>query len=403
MDLSENFSIAFDSLKANKVRSILTMLGIIIGVGAVITMISLGQGAKQAVQAGIQALGSNLLFVRPGPATRGFVHLDQSNIRLTMKDIDAIAKEVPSALYVVPEQDRRFQIKYLNRNWNTQVYGTTPDYAHARNAELESGEYFTMNDVNAKRQVCVIGKDIANELFENMDPIGETIRIRGLNFTVLGVLKERGATMFRSQDDIILIPISTAQKRVFGYDWISSINVSVISAELMDQTAVDIEKVLRRTHRIAYGKDNDFHIRNQTDIVSTMEETSQTFTTLLASIALVSLLVGGIGIMNIMLVSVTERTREIGVRKAIGAKRRDILSQFLTEAVFLSLIGGAIGVIAGVGGSMALSRWAQWNTLISEESIIIAFLFAGLVGIFFGIYPAARASKLNPIEALRHE
>ncbi|MBD3234816.1 MAG: FtsX-like permease family protein, partial [candidate division Zixibacteria bacterium] len=394
---------AVDSLRANKARSVLTMLGIIIGVGAVITMISLGQGAKNAVQERINALGSNLLFVRPGPARRGHIRMDYSNIRLTMKDIEAIKREVPGALYVVPEQNRRAQVKYLNRNWNTYIQGTTPDYRYARNAELAYGEYFTATDVEAKRQVCVIGKEIVTQLFEDFNPIGETMKIRGLNFEILGVLEERGATMFHSQDDIVLIPITTGQKRVFGYDWIESISVSVLSPDLMDRTAINIERVLRRNHRIPYGEENDFHIRNQTDIVSTMEETSETFTALLASIALVSLLVGGIGIMNIMLVSVTERTREIGIRKAIGARRKDILLQFITEAISLSLVGGCIGVFAGIGGSLALSHWAQWNTLISGESIVIAFLFSGLVGIFFGIYPAARASKLDPIDALRYE
>jgi putative ABC transport system permease protein len=322
---------------------------------------------------------------------------------LTMKDVEALQKDCPGALYVVPELGRSAQVKYRNKNWNTYIDGTTPDYRYVRNAELESGEYFTNGDVGARKMVCVIGHEIVTELFEGADPIGETIKIRGLNFTVLGVLEQKGGSFRFNQDDVILIPITTAQKRVFGTNWISSINVGVISKDMMDRTLLDIEKSLRKSHRIPYGKPNDFHITSQTDLISTMEETSQTFTSLLLGIALVSLLVGGIGIMNIMLVSVTERTREIGIRKAVGARRRDILFQFLTEAVMLASVGGIIGVAAGIGGSFSLSHFAQWNTMLSESSVLLAFFFSGLVGIFFGIYPAARASKLDPIEALRYE
>jgi putative ABC transport system permease protein len=403
MEISESLQVAVDSLKANKVRAVLTMLGIIIGVGAVITMVSLGQGAKRAVQEGIQSMGTNLLFIRPGAARRGPVRMSSDNERLTMKDVEALQKDCPGALYVVPELGRSAQVKYRNKNWNTYIDGTTPDYRYVRNAELESGEYFTNGDVGARKMVCVIGHEIVTELFEGADPIGETIKIRGLNFTVLGVLEQKGASFRFNQDDVILIPITTAQKRVFGTNWISSINVGVISQDMMDRTLLDIEKSLRKSHRIPYGKPNDFHITSQTDLISTMEETSQTFTSLLLGIALVSLLVGGIGIMNIMLVSVTERTREIGIRKAVGARRRDILFQFLTEAVMLASVGGIIGVAAGIGGSFSLNHFAQWNTMLSESSILLAFFFSGLVGIFFGIYPAARASKLNPIEALRYE
>ncbi len=366
-------------------------------------MISLGEGAQKAVQSRIRSLGTNLLFIRPGPATRGHIRLSNSNIRLTMRDVEAIQQECPGALYVVPELGGRAQVKYQNKNWNTYVNGTTPDYRYARNAELKSGKYFTANDVGTRQLVCLIGQEIVNELFEGEYPVGEIIKIRGLNFKILGVLKERGESYMYNQDDIVLIPISTAQKRVYGRNWISSIDVSVISPEMMDPTSLAVERTLRKTHRIVYGKPNDFHIRSQTDIISTMQETSQTFTSLLAGIALISLLVGGIGIMNIMLVSVTERTREIGVRKAVGARRKDILYQFLTEAVMLSCFGGILGVLVGIGGSYALSRFADWNTLLSEYSIVVAFLFSALVGIFFGIYPAARASKLNPIEALRYE
>jgi putative ABC transport system permease protein len=403
MEISESLQVAVDSLKANKVRAVLTMLGIIIGVGAVITMVSLGQGAKRAVQQGIQSMGTNMLFIRPGAARRGPVRTSSDNERLTMKDVEALQKDCPGALYVVPELGRSAQVKYRNKNWNTYIDGTTPDYRYVRNAELESGEYFTNGDVGARKMVCVIGHEIVTELFEGADPIGETIKIRGLNFTVLGVLEQKGASFRFNQDDVILIPITTAQKRVFGTNWISSINVGVISQDMMDRTLLDIEKSLRKSHRIPYGKPNDFHITSQTDLISTMEETSQTFTSLLLGIALVSLLVGGIGIMNIMLVSVTERTREIGIRKAVGARRRDILFQFLTEAVMLASVGGIIGVAAGIGGSFSLNHFAQWNTMLSESSILLAFFFSGLVGIFFGIYPAARASKLNPIEALRYE
>jgi len=403
MDISENFSVSFQSLKANKVRATLTMLGIIIGVGAVIAMISLGEGARQAVQARIRSLGSNLLFVRAGAASSGHIRLSETNARLTLKDVDAIQNECAGATYIVPEYGERAQAKYRNKNWNTFVNGVTPDYRFARNAGLQDGEYFTVGDVGARRLVCLIGKEIVTQLFGDVYPIGEIIKIRGLNFTVIGILQERGASFRSNEDDVILIPISTAQKRVFGTSWISSLDIAVSSPELMDNTSLDIERALRKSHRLQFGKENDFNIRSQVDIISTMEETSQTFTTLLAGIALVSLLVGGIGIMNIMLVSVTERTREIGVRKAVGARRRDILFQFLTEAAMLSSMGGLVGVAAGIGGSLALNYFAQWNTLISESSVMIAFVFSAVVGIFFGIYPAARASKLDPIEALRYE
>ncbi|MDI6807359.1 MAG: ABC transporter permease [Candidatus Eisenbacteria bacterium] len=405
MQVLENILIALSSLWVHKMRSFLTTLGVVIGVGAVITMVSLGQGARRAVQERILALGSNLVFVRPGSFRMGHVAAQEgARIDLTDKDAKAIKKDCPAALVVVPELQRSEQVKYGNKNWNTRVIGTTPDFGPVRNFKPTLGRFFTWQEDLGMARVCLLGETVRENLFGQMeDPVGETIRIGRVNFTVIGLLPEKGQTGFSNQDDQVVVPLNTAQKRLFGIDYLSGISVQARDAKSVDQTVLEIEKALRKSHRIKTGGDNDFTIRVQTDVLTTMEETSKTLGFLLAGVAGVSLIVGGIGIMNIMLVSVRERTREIGTRKAIGARRRDILFQFLVEAVTLSLVGGTVGILLGVLASYLLSAMARWNTSISLSSIIVSFLFAAAVGIFFGLYPARKASLLNPTEALRYE
>src|SRR4030066_1328053 len=400
----ESIRVSFSSLKSNKMRSALTMLGIIIGTGAVITVIALGKGAGEAVQRSIQSLGSNLIFVRPGAARSGFVRLQSgSSTLLSNADAKAIQERCPSVTSVVPESFRFGQLKYQNKNWNSQVVGTLPEYQTVRNVSLREGSFFTEKDLLQKERICILGFTVYENLFGNQPALGKTIKINGINFTVKGILEPKGQMAMFNQDDQVFIPLSTAQKRLLGIDFLSNINIQAKSELHIDQAALEIEKLLRKRHKLQGYEENDFNVRTQLDILATREETSRTFSLLLAGIALVSLLVGGIGIMNIMLVSVTERTREIGIRMAIGARRRDILSQFLIEALVLSVLGGMLGILLGVLGSVILSKAANWNTLIAPSSILIAFFFSALVGIFFGLYPARKASGLDPIESLRYE
>ncbi|MCI0531632.1 MAG: ABC transporter permease [candidate division Zixibacteria bacterium] len=404
-ELREAVLVSIAALRANKMRSLLTMLGIIIGVGAVITMIALGQGAKKAVQSQIQSLGTNLLFVRPGAARQGFVRMQAgSSTRLTNLDAKYILEKCPAVESVAPECNSYVQLKYQNKNWSAQVVGTTPSYPQLRNATLAKGDFFDERDLRQKERVCVLGQTVYENLFDaKEDPVGKIVKINNVNYVVKGLLAPKGGTGWMNQDDVVLAPITTAQKRIMGVDHLNSINIQAKSELLVDQASLEIEKILRRTHKLQPRDENDFTVRTQLDVLATMEETSQQFTLLLAGIALVSLMVGGIGIMNIMLVSVTERTREIGIRMAIGARRRDIMQQFLIEALVLSLLGGLIGILTGIGGSLTLSKLAQWNTMIAPSSILLSFFFAFLVGIFFGLWPARKASRLDPIEALRYE
>jgi putative ABC transport system permease protein len=401
----ESLAVSLAALRSNKIRSFLTMLGIIIGVAAVIAMIALGQGAKKAVEDSIQALGSNLLMIRPGSARQGMVRLGAgSSVRLNEQDLEAVKTKVAGIEAMAPELSRFGQLKYGNKNWNCQVIGTTPEYELVRNAKTGRGGYFTRQDDASRKRVAVIGQTVVDNLFDsNEDPIGKQIKINNIAFDVVGVLKVKGQQGWNNQDDIVLVPLQTAQKRLLGLDFFTNINVRVADEKLMEQVSMDIEQVLRRSHRLTGLEENDFAIRNQVDIMATRTETAKTLTWLLASVAFVSLMVGGIGIMNIMLVSVTERTREIGVRMALGARKKDILTQFLAEAMTLSLVGGLIGIGLGVGATLLLSKLAGWTTLISSGSILLAFIFAASVGIFFGLYPARKASLLNPIEALRYE
>lgn len=405
MNFSESFLTALAALLANKLRALLTMLGIIIGVAAVITMIAIGEGAQRSVMERIQALGSNLLFINPGAARGGGMVVVQfgTSQRLTNEDAEAIIERVGSVEAVVPEFSRQAQVKYGNRNWNTRIVGTVPEYEWVRNLNAAVGRYFTRSEERAAAKVCVLGATVAENLFQGVDPIGKTIRIAGQSFEVIGVLRSVGQSGWQNPDDQIVVPLSTAQRRIFGVDYVTQITARVIDQSKMDEAFVDIERVLRRQHRLRPEQDNDFSIRNQADIIATFQETQQTLKFLLAGIAAISLIVGGIGIMNIMIVSVTERTKEIGIRKAIGATRRDILWQFLIESVVLSVTGGVFGIGLGIVASLVVSSYGNLPSVVAPDAIILSFAFASLVGIFFGIYPAWKAANSNVIDALRYE
>jgi putative ABC transport system permease protein len=405
MNLKESFFTALSALLANKLRALLTMLGIIIGVAAVITMIAIGEGAQKAVIDRIQSLGTNLLFVSPGAQRGGGVVVIQfgTSMRLKNPDTEALKAKVPAAEAIVPELSRQAQVKFLNRNWNTRIIGTVPEYEDVRSFRAVFGRYFSHAEELGVAKVCVIGQTIVDNLFPNADPLGQTIRIAGESFEVVGVLEAKGQSGFQNPDDQIIVPLSTAQRRLFGVDYLSQITAKVVSDQRMDEAFLDIERVLRREHKIREEQDNDFTIRNQADIIQTFQETQQTFTFLLAGIAAVSLLVGGIGIMNIMIVSVTERTKEIGVRKAIGARKQDIMWQFLIESVVMSVIGGLLGIGLGLLASYLITTYGNLTPMISLNSISVSFLFASFVGVFFGIYPAWKAANSNVIDALRYE
>ena len=404
MLLGETITVAFQSIRANKLRAVLTMLGIIIGVGAVITMVALGSGAQKAVEDRIAALGANVLTVFAGQGMRGGIRITDRTI-LSTDDYEALLRDASLLQAVVPEMQQSLQVKYGNQNSNINIVGTTTNYVEVRNYTVPHGRMFTAGDDEARQRYAVLGAAVPRMLGANPAAmINQTVQIRGINFEIIGILSEKGAAGgWSNPDEQILIPLQTAKYRVFGSDRLRSMAVQVADGVPIEQGMVDLERVLRREHKIRPGQDNDFTIRNQQDLLATQQQTTQVFTTLLASIAAVSLLVGGIGIMNIMLVSVTERTREIGVRKALGATRANIMLQFLVEALALCLVGGALGVLLGVGAAVTLARVMQWNTLISPAAVTIAFGFSALVGLFFGIWPARRAARLDPIVALRYE
>ncbi len=397
--------VAFRALRRNKLRTALTMLGIIIGVGAVIAMVGIGNGAKAQVEARIAALGQNVIMVFSGSITRGGVHTGFGGAgTLTVEDAAAIAKDVPGVSVVSPEVRTGGQVMAGNNNWSTSLMGESVDYLAIRQWDLADGAMFTEADVRAAAKVCVLGKTTVDKLFPEDDPVGKIIRIKNVPMKVLGVLKSKGVSMFGSdQDDVVLMPYTTAMKRFAGVTTLRSINVQAATAGQMAEVQNAITDLLRQRHRIQPGADDDFMLRNQQELSEAMTATTEVMTALLAAIASVSLLVGGIGIMNIMLVSVTERTREIGIRMAVGARGRDILLQFLIEAVALSSTGGVLGILAGVGGARLITMIKEWPTLVSPQSIIIAFAFSAAVGVFFGFYPARKASQLDPIDALRYE
>jgi macrolide transport system ATP-binding/permease protein len=403
-ELAESLSMAVSSIFSNKLRSFLTMLGIIVGVSAVITMIAIGQGAGAQITEHISQLGANLLMVRPGAFHRGPSRAARGSITsLVYEDAQAIAEECASVAKVDAEYSRNAQVVYGNKNTNTTINGVTPSYPEVRNFPVEQGFFLTEEDNRSMRRVAVLGKTVVQDLFGEEDPIGEYIKIKRSSFQVIGVMSEKGGSGWRDEDDIIFVPLKTAQKRLFGVDFVSTINVEAKNENVMDKASAEITSLLRERHNIREDQEDDFNIMSQAEILSTMQETSNTFTMLLAGVAVVSLIVGGIGIMNIMFVSVTERTREIGIRKAIGAQRRDILSQFLIEAVIVSLSGGAIGAFLGILSSQVVSRFAGWPTVITPTSVLLSFSFAFAVGLFFGFYPARKGALLNPIDALRYE
>ena len=401
MPIIEILRVAFQSILANFFRAMLTMLGIIIGVSAVITMVALGTGAQQAINDQITALGSNILNVS-SRSNRGGVSRNQ--MTLTVKDTDMLIQDSSYITAVIPEISGREQVKFGNKNQNVSVIGTTPNFADVKDFEIEYGRLFDLSDNSAKRRVAVLGGEVPEELgVESAELIGKTISIQNFPFEVIGILKKKGSVGYNNPDDDIRIPLATSQYRVYGTDLVESISVQIVNSVSVEQAMVEIERILRREHRILPGKDNDFSITDTKMFLNTAQEATRIFTYLLAGIAGVSLLVGGIGIMNIMLVSVTERTREIGIRIALGATRSNILMQFLVESTVLCLVGGVLGIGLGIAASMLLNELAGWQTYVSYTAILTAFLFSAGVGLIFGIWPARRAAYLDPVEALRYE
>jgi putative ABC transport system permease protein len=400
--LLATFKIALRALRRNKLRTVLTMLGIIIGVAAVIAAIGIGNGAKAQVEGQIASLGQNVLTVFPGSFNTGGARGGTgSRSTLTPEDSVAIVNEIPGVVAVSCEVRDRGQVLANGLNWNTQVLGESPDYLSVRAWGLASGAMFMETDVRSASKVCVIGKTVADELFGGENPVGQMLRIRDIPFKILGVLQSKGFNFFgQDQDDTVIIPYTSSMRRFARNDYLRAILVQVATADQMERVQADITSLLQQRRG---GRESEFRVFSQLELAEAATETAKTMTTLIACIAGVSLIVGGIGIMNIMLVSVTERTREIGIRMAIGARGRDILLQFLIEAITLSIIGGATGIIAGVIGSNVIAASRNWTTLTSTTSVIVAFVFSAAVGIFFGFYPARKASQLDPIEALRYE
>ncbi|MGH9842335.1 MAG: ABC transporter permease [Blastocatellia bacterium] len=401
------FRIAFRALARNKMRSALTMLGIIIGVGSVIAMVSIGQGAQASVQAQIESVGTNLLFVSAGSQNVGGVRsgtgATNSNT-LTVEDIEAIGREIPSVAAASPSVNARSQMIFGNQNWNSSVQGVGEDFPEIRKWQVESGEFFTEAEVRTAERVVVIGHTVADNLFAGADPVGQTLRVREMPFRVIGVMARRGQdSQGRDQDDVVFAPYTAVQKKLLAITHVQFAYVSAVSPEATYTAQQQITELLRQRHRLAANQENDFTVRNMSDVAEAAGETNRIMTLLLGSIAGVSLLVGGIGIMNIMLVSVTERTREIGIRMAIGARSSAVRTQFLIESIVLSLTGGLIGILLGLVVSLLIPRMLGWPTLVSVAAILGSVLFSAAVGICFGYFPARKAAGLDPIEALRHE
>ncbi|OGA29215.1 MAG: multidrug ABC transporter substrate-binding protein [Betaproteobacteria bacterium RIFCSPLOWO2_02_FULL_65_24] len=410
MDYMATLRVALRALKVNAMRSTLTMLGIIIGVAAVITMIAVGRGAQTRVEDQIKSLGSNLMIVMPGSTTTSGVRMGAGGAQtLTEDDATAIARDIDEVQVAAPTLRGSGQLVAGNINWSTGIQGVTPDYLEAREWRIESGRGFEAAEIAGAGKVAILGQTTARELFGDADPLDQTIRIRRVPFTVIGILEKKGQTHFgQDQDDIVMVPIATHRNRLFGAPQgklrrVGQISVKVREGMNMQEAEERVRELMRQRHRLAPGQEDDFSIRNLAEILQTREASSRVLTLLLAAVASVSLLVGGIGIMNIMLVSVTERTREIGLRMAVGARARDILSQFLVEALVLALTGGLIGIVLGVGGSIAIGEFAGWRVQLTAGAIALAAGSAALVGVFFGFYPARKAARLSPIEALRFE
>ena len=408
IELLLSLKIAVRALRTNKMRSFLTMLGIIIGIAAVIAMIAIGSGASTIISEQIASIGSNILLVLPGSTTSGGLRLGSgSTPTLTYDDARAIKAECPAVAFAAPIVRGGAQVVYGNMNWSTIVMGVTPEYLTVRDWPTTEGRNLAQSDVEGTTKNCLIGQTVATNLFGSEDPLGKIIRIKKVPFTVVGILDRKGQSPQGSdQDDIIFVPLRTAQRKLFGSQFpnsVGSIMVQAKSEQDLDRAEDEVNALLNQRHRIGPSRDTDFTVRNLTELLGVAEQSSKAMSLLLGAVASISLIVGGIGIMNIMLVSVTERTREIGIRMAIGAKERDILLQFLTEAVLLTLVGGVIGMALGVAGAKLVSAFFNWPTLISLQAIAMAFGFSGAVGIFFGFYPARKAASLKPIEALRYE
>lgn len=403
-ELIDHFKQAFWSIVSHKMRSMLSMLGILIGVAAVIAMLALGQGAKESISKTIASLGSNLLTVRPGSHRLHGVAMEAGAVtRSTLQDVDAMAK-IPGVKGVSPSVTGRGQIVYANKNWNTQAQGTGVNFAQMRAANPVIGRFFTEEESRMRARVAVVGATVIKQVFGDTNPMGATIKINRVNFQIIGVLPTKGTTMWNDQDDLIIVPITTAMYRLLGKQYVDSIDVEVSDPSLMEDVQNSIKEVIIKRHKLtAKESEESFEIRNMADIQQTMIQTTQTMTMLLGSIAAISLLVGGIGIMNIMLVSVSERTREIGLRKAIGARESDIMMQFIIESIVMTFTGGALGVLTGSGIALLLAVIAGWTVKVSLSSIVLATTFSIFVGLVFGLWPARQASKLDPIEALRYE
>lgn len=405
---SSIISIALRALRANLMRSFLATLGIIIGVGAVVTMVAIGTGASEKISSQISSIGSNLILVLPGATTQGGIRMGHGTVQtLTIADAEAIANECPAVMAVAPAITGTAQVIYGNQNWATGVIGTTPEMETVREWSIVSGRFINEQDVRSGTRVAVLGQTVVDKLFGEVDPVGKTIRIRKIPFEVVGVLDKKGQSITgQDQDDIIYVPLTTAQRTLFGQTLpgrVRMIYVKAVSLESIPEATEQIKTLLRQRHRIGPGQEDDFTVMDLTQMLKAAEESTRTMSILLGAIASVSLIVGGIGIMNIMLVSVTERTREIGIRMAVGAKPRDIRIQFLIEALFLTTVGGVFGLLLGIGASLTLATLMNWPVSISLLSALIAFGFSAFVGVFFGFYPAYKASMLNPIEALRYE
>ena len=408
MDILLPLKIAARALRVNLMRSFLTMLGIMIGIGAVIIMVAVGTGATKQISDQIATMGSNLLLILPGSTTSGGIRGGMgSQPTLTIEDIKAIRAECPAVLRVAPELRGTAQMVAGNMNWSTELMGTTPDFLLIREWKLASGRDMTAADVDTGQKVCILGQTVATSLFGDEDPTGKQVRIKGVPFLVIGLLEAKGRSAQGSdQDDVVFMPFSTAQRKILGNAFPGTVGPTLVQAASqgkLAQAETEINALLDQRHHMSATKERDFNVRNLSELLAVSQQSAKTMSMLLGAVASISLLVGGIGIMNIMLVSVTERTREIGIRMAIGAKERDILLQFLAEAVLLTMLGGFIGILLGVGGAFLISQFLGWATLISSQSIVLAVVFSSAIGIFFGFYPARKAAALNPIDALRYE
>ena len=408
MELLLSLKIALRALRVNKMRSFLTMLGIIIGIAAVIVMIAIGSGASQLIAEQIASIGSNLILIIPGSTTSGGLRAGSGSVAtLNYDDVKAIRNECPAVGLVGPVMRGTAQVVYGNMNWSTVIVGITPEMLQMREWEIVSGRGLSQADVDGARKYCLVGQTVAEILFGNDDPIDKIIRIKKVPFTVVGLLGQKGQSpQGTDQDDVIFIPLTTAQRKILGSPFPNTVGAILVQAknqEVLDQAEEEVTALLDQRHRTGPNKERDFSVRNLSEILAVSQQSSRVMSMLLGAVASISLIVGGIGIMNIMLVSVTERTREIGIRMAIGAKQRNILLQFLTEAVMLTLFGGVIGMLMGVMGAKVVAKLLQWPTFISANAIAIAFVFSAVVGVFFGFYPARKAASLSPIEALRYE